>query len=114
MEHIRLAHKNDALAELFEQETENRISEEYTDQETKEILRNMLTDTDAAISYANRVREIKTAVKEEIEEELGFSVDVGFDPESNPTGVAARVEDLETATGELTEALEMILEGVTE
>ncbi len=114
MKHTKLFYKNGMIQSAFEQEVEKRIRAEYSERKEREILRNMLTDTDAAIAYVNRVREIKTAVKAEIEADLGFSVDVGFDPDAETSGVNARVDTLEATTGELNEALTMILEGVTE
>lgn len=114
MKHVKLFYKNGIIKSFFEQEVEKRIRLEYSERKEKEILRNMLTDTETAIAYVNRVREIKTAVKAEIEADLGFSVDVGFDPEAETKGVNARVETLEAITEDLGEALTMILDGVTE
>jgi hypothetical protein len=74
----------------------------------------MLTDTDAAVKYSKRVHEIKAEIKAAIEAVLGFPVDVGFDPKATTRGVSDRVDSLETTTDELTEALTMILKGVTE
>lgn len=114
MKYIKLAYKNGKIKEFFESESEKLIRAEYSEMAEKEIFRNMLTDTDRAIAYAKRVNEIKTAVKAEISSVLGFDVDVGFDPSASTNGVSDRVDSLETTTGELSEALNMILEGVTE
>ena len=114
MIHARLFYENGAIRALFDAEAERRIRAEYSEKREREILRGMLTDTDAAVTYARRMAEIKAEVKAEIEAELGFSVDVGFDPEEIKRGVADRVDDLETTTGELGEALTMILEGVVD
>lgn len=110
---IRLAYINGAIKQLFDHEVENRIHSEYSERTEKEIMRNMLTDTEAAISYINRVKEIKTQVKAEFEASLGVTVDVGFDPAVVTNGVSDRVDSLENTTDELNEALMMILEGVT-
>ena len=114
MKHIKLLYKNGAVKELFDDEVEKRVRAEYSEKREKEILRNMLVDTDTALSYMRRIVEIKTEVKAEIEAELGFAVDVGFDPDTANHGMADRVDSLETDTRELGEALTMILEGVTE
>lgn len=114
MEHIKLLYRNGAIKELFDHEVEKRVRAEYSERREKEILRNMLVDTDAALAYMRRIVEIKTEVKAAIEAELGFAVDVGFDPEEVKRGMADRVDSLETTTDELNEALTMILEGVTE
>lgn len=114
MKHIKLLYKNGAVKELFDDEVEKRVRAEYSEKREKEILRNMLVDTDTALSYMRRIVEIKTEVKAEIEAELGFAVDVGFDPDAANRGMADRVASLETDTRELGEALTMILEGVTE
>lgn len=114
MKYTKLFYKNGMIKEAFEHEAEKRIRSEYSERREREILRGMLTDTETAIAYVNRVHEIKAALKAEIEAELGFSVDVGFDPKAEQKGVNARVDTLEATTGELNEALTMILEGVTE
>ena len=114
MKYIKLAYKNGKIKEFFESESEKLIRAEYSEVAEKEIFRNMLTDTDRAIAYAKRVNEIKAAVKAEISSVLGFDVDVGFSPVSAANGVSDRIDSLETTTGELSEALNMILEGVTE
>lgn len=114
MKHIKLFYKNGAIKELFDNEVEKCTRAEYSERQEREILQNMLVDTDAAIAYIERINEIKTAVKTEIEEELGCSVDVGFDPSAERHGVTDRVDSLEDTTEELNEALTMILEGVTE
>lgn len=114
MKHIKLAYKNGKIKEYFEYETEKIIRAEYSEAEEKEIFRNMLTETDRAIAYAKRVNEIKTSAKAEISSVLGFDVDVGFVPATSENGVSNRVDNLEATTGELSEALNMILEGVTE
>lgn len=114
MNHIRLAYKNGIVKELFENEAERLIRAEYSERKEKEILRNMLTDTETAIAYVKRVHEIRCAVRAEICSVLGFEVDVGFDPNVTTKGVSERVDSLETTTDELSEALNMILEGVTE
>lgn len=107
MKYTRLAHKNGKIKEYFEYKVEKRTRVEYTPKKEKEILRNMLTDTDSAITYVNRVKEIKTSVRAKILSVLGFEVDVGFDPNATTNGISNQVS-------ELTEALNMILEGVTE
>lgn len=107
MKHIKLFYKNGIIKELFEQEAERRIRAEYSARKEKEILRNMLTDTSAAVAYIERINAIKAEVKAEIEEALGFSVDVGYTPDTNAESLPQRVD-------ELTEALTMLLEGVTE
>lgn len=114
MKHIKLFYRNDAIRALFDDEVEKRVRAEYSEKREKEIIRNMLIDTEAALMYMRRIVEIKTEVKAEIEAELGFAVDVGFDPEEVKRGMADRVETLEDDTKELNEALTMILEGVTE
>ena len=114
MKNVKLAYKNGVIKELFESESEKLIRAEYSERAEKEIFRNMLTDTDRAIAYIRRVNEIMTAVKAEISSALGFDVDVGFNPDATTNGVFNRVDELETTTGELSEALNMILEGVTE
>lgn len=114
MKHIELLYRNGAIKELFDHEVEKRVRAEYSERREKEILRNMLVDTDAALAYMRRIVEIKTEVKAEIEAELGFAVDVGFDPGAVRRGMADRVATLEDDTKELNEALTMILEGVTE
>lgn len=107
MKHVKLFHKNGAIKEFFERKAEKRIRSEYSERKEKEILRNMLTDTDTAVAYVNRVNEIKAELKAEIEAVLGFSVDVGFNPDAESESLPQRVD-------ELNEALTMILEGVTE
>jgi hypothetical protein len=107
MKNIMLFYKCGAIKDFFEKETEKRIRAEYSERVEKEILRNMLTDTDTAIAYVKRVNEIKTAVKAEITAVLDFDVDVGFDPNATTNGISNQVN-------ELSEALNMILEGVTE
>lgn len=114
MKHIKLFYRNGAIKTLFDTEVERRARDEYSEHREKEILRNMLVDTDAALAYMRRIVEIKTEVKAEIEAVLGFAVDVGFDPEEVKRGMADRVETLEDDTKELNEALTMILEGVVE
>lgn len=114
MKHIKLFYKNGAIKDLFGHEVEKRIRAEYSERQEREILRNMLTDTDTAVEYSKRVNEIKAEVKAEIEEALGFPVDVGFDPEAANKALTDRVGDLESSQTELNEALVMILEGVTE
>jgi hypothetical protein len=74
----------------------------------------MLTDPEAAVDYSKRVLAIKCEVKAENEQTLGFAVDVGFDPAAATKALTDRVGELENTTGELNEALTMILEGVTE
>ena len=107
MKHIRLANKNGRTKEYFDHKTEERVRAEYSEREEREILRNMLTDTDTAIDYVERVKAIKTEVKDEFSDVLGFDVDVGFDPDASTNGISHQVN-------ELSEALNMILEGVTE
>lgn len=107
MRYVRLAHKNGKIKEYFDHKTEECVSAEYSEREQKEILRNMLTNTDTAIAYAERVNEIKTDKKAEFSAVLGFDVDVGFDPDASRNGISDQVN-------ELSEALNMILEGVTE
>lgn len=107
MKHIKLAYKNGILKELFDNEVRERVRAEVGETEEREICLNMLTDTDRAIAYASRVHEIKTAVKAEISSVLGFDADVGFDPNARANGITDQI-------AELTEALNMILEGETE
>ncbi len=107
MKHIELAYKNGTIKDFFENEVDDRVSAEYPPKVEKGIVQNMLTDTDPAITYLNRVKEIKTAVKAEICSVLGFDVDVGFNPDVTTNGIYDQI-------GELSEALNMILEGVTE
>lgn len=114
MKNAVLYYKCGLIEDFFERKSEERIRAEFSEREEKEILRNMLTDTDTAIAYAERVHEIKTEVKAEISSVLGFDVDVGFDPDATTNGVSDRVDELENTTDELSEALNMILEGVTE
>jgi hypothetical protein len=114
MNNVKLFYKCGVIADYFESEREKRIRAEYSERKEKEILRNMLTDTETAVAYIKRVHEIGCAVKAEIESALGFAVDVGFDPDAKTKGVSERVDSLETTTDELAEALTMILEGVTE
>lgn len=114
MKHIRLFYKNGAIRTLFENEVEKRVRAEYSEKREREILSNMLVETDTAVAYVRRVSAIKAEVKTEIETELGVSVDVGFDPDAVKNGVADRVDSLEATAEELSEALTMILEGVTE
>lgn len=114
MKHIKLFYRNNAIKELFEHEVEQRVRAEYSEKREREILRNMLVDTDAAVAYTQRIKAIKSEVKAEIEAELGFAVDVGFNPGEEKRGVTDRVDSLETTTDELNEALTMILEGVVE
>ena len=114
MNFVKLAYKNGAIKQHFEHEVDKRIRDTYSEHEEKEIMRNMLTDTNTAINYIRHVNNIKTEVKAEIENILGFAVNVGFDPTTVTTGVSDRVDSLELTTKELIEALTMILEGVTE
>lgn len=114
MKNIRLFFVNGEIKEFFDAEVDRRVRQEYTVRQERELTRNMLTDPDAAVAYSVRVFEIKCEVKREIEEALGFSVDVGFDPEAAHRALTDRVGDLENTTGELNEALTMILEGVVE
>lgn len=114
MNNIRLAYKNGKIKEFFDREVEKRIRKMYSEGEEKKIFRNMLTDTDTAIAYVKRVNEIKTDVRAEICSILGFDVDVGFDPNAITNGVPDRIDELENTTEELSEALNMILEGATE
>ena len=114
MKNAMLYYKCGVIADYFEKESEKRIRAEYSERKEKEILRNMLTDTETAIAYVKRVHEIRCAVRAEIFDVLGFEVDVGFDPNATTKGVSERVDSLETTTDELSEALNMILEGVTE
>ena len=114
MNFVKLAYKNGAIKQLFEHEVDNRIRGLYSERREKEIMRNMLTDTETAINYIKHVNAIKTEVKAELEKTLGFAVDVGFEPDAVTSGVSDRVDSLEVTTGELNEALTMILEGVTE
>ena len=114
MNFVKLAYKNGAIKQHFEHVVDNRIRETYSERREKEIMRNMLTDTETAINYIKHVNKIKTEVKAELETALGFAVDVGFDPDVVTSGVSDRVDSLEVTTGELNEALTMILEGVTE
>ncbi len=114
MKNAMLFYKCGVIKDFFERKVEKCTRAEYSERKEKEILWNMLTDTDAAIAYVKRVHEIKTAVRAEICSVLGFDVDVGFDPNATTNGVSDRINSLETTTDELSEALTMILEGVTE
>lgn len=114
MKHIKLFYKNGAIKELFDWEADRRLLAEYSERKQREIARNMLTNPDAAVELSKRWVEIQTEVKAEIEAVLGFSVDVGFDPSAATKALTDRVGDLESSQTELTEALTMILEGVTE
>jgi 2-phospho-L-lactate guanylyltransferase (CobY/MobA/RfbA family) len=107
LKNLELYIKNGIIRDFFQKETEHRIRQEWSEREEKDILRNMLTDTDTAVAYVRRVNEIKSEVKAEIETALGFSVDVGFDPDAESESLPQRVD-------ELNEALTMILEGVTD
>lgn len=113
MRFVKLAYLNGVIKEFFEEEVDKRIRKTYKERREKEILRNMLTDTDTAIKYIKHVNEIQTEVKAEIEAILGFAVDVGFEPKETKA-MPERVDSLEATTGELNEALTMILEGVIE
>lgn len=114
MRFVKLAYLNGVIKEFFEEEVDKRIRKTYKERREKEILRNMLTDTDTAIKYIKHVNEIQTEVKAEIEDILGFAVDVGFEPKADLKAMPERVESLEATTGELNEVLTMLLEGVTE
>lgn len=114
MRFVKLAYLNGVIKEFFEEEVDKRIRKTYKERKEKEILRNMLTDTDTAIAYVKHVNEIQTEVKAEIEAILGFAVDVGFEPKADLKAMPERVDSLEETTDELNEALTMILEGVTE
>jgi hypothetical protein len=87
MRNVTLFYKCGAIKDFFDKETEKRIRAEYSALKEKEILRNMMTDTDAAVAYAKRVEEIKAEVKVEIEKSLGKTVEVGFDPTLPPNGI---------------------------
>ena len=114
MKNAKLFYMNGEIRSLFDGEVDRRVRLEYSARAEREITRNMLVDPDAAVKYAKRVLEIKCSVLAEIEAALGFAVDVGFDPTAATRALTDRVVDLESATGELNEALTMILEGVTE
>lgn len=114
MNFVKLAYKNGAIKQHFEHEVDKRIRDAYSERREKEIMRNMLTDTQTAINYIKHVNNIKAEVKAEIEAALGFAVNVGFDPAAVTSGMSDRVDSLEDTTKELNEALTMILEGVTE
>lgn len=94
MRNAVLYYKCGVIKDFFEKEVERRTNVEYNERKRKEILDNMLTDTDSAIAYAMRVHEIKVAVKADIESVLGFSVDVGFDPSHSPNGIVHNVNAL--------------------
>lgn len=96
MNYIRLAYKNGVIKEYFEQEVEKLVRAECSVRKEKEILNNMLTDTDTAIAYATRIKEIKTAVKAEFESVLGMAVDVGFDSSDSSFGL---VQNFNTLAG---------------
>ena len=87
MKHIKLAHKNGMIKRFFEVETEKRIRAEVSESEEKEILQNVLTNTDVAVAYATRIRAIKAEVKAEFESALGEPVDVGFEPYVSSFGI---------------------------
>ena len=70
MKHIELLYRNGAIKDLFEHVVETRVRAEYSERQEKEILRNMLVDTDAALAYMRRIVEIKTEVKAEIEQKI--------------------------------------------
>ena len=110
----RLADKNGRIIDAYHVEVVRRVRVAYSAKQEKDILRNMLTDTDAAVAYAEHVRAVKAEVKAEIESVLGHSVDVGFDPKQPDSGVTHRVENLEASTEELSDALNMNREGVGE
>ena len=91
MDDIRLADKNGALKEYFDYVVKSRISSEIGENEEKAILQNALVDTDRAIAYSDRIKEIKAEEKARFESVLGKTVDVGFDPDHSPGGIVQNV-----------------------
>lgn len=114
MRNTKLFWINGEIRSLFDAEVDRRVRLEYSARAEREITRNMLTDPEAAVKYSKRVLAIMCEVKAEIEQTLGFAVDVGFDPAAATKALTDRVGDLENSQSELNEALTMILEGVTE
>lgn len=107
MNKAKLYHMNGEIKSLFESEVNKRVRKEYPVSVERVITQNILTDPERAVQYSKRILAIKCEVKAEIETALGFSVDVGFEPETERKALPERVEELD-------EALTMILEGVTE
>lgn len=94
MKYLELAYKNGTIKEFFLSEAENRVKEVYSERAQNEIAQNMLVDTDRAVKFLSKVNEVKAALKAEIEERLGVSVDVGFEPDADTFGIVQNVNAL--------------------
>lgn len=114
MKNAMLFYKNGEIVSFFERVVDERVGKQYSQRQVKKITQNILTDPDAAVEYSTFCFRTQCEVKAEIEQTLGFAVDVGFDPDAATKALTDRVGDLENSQSELNEALTMILEGVTE
>ncbi len=95
---LALAYKNGAIKAFFDHETESRLRVDYTEKQEKEILRNMLTDGDAVERYLARLKEIRGAVRKEMEESIGAELFVDEGGPRTETGVLHRMSAVESAT----------------
>lgn len=91
---ILLSYKNGTIRDLFEYEVERRIRAEYTKQQETDIMRHVLTNSDEATRYAERIKNIQDAVKSEIDAALGEDVDVGYRSGAATEGVAYIIDSL--------------------
>lgn len=95
---MMLSHKNGADKRFYWTETERRIREKYSEEDERNLLRNMLTDGDAVEQYLADLAEIKRAVKAEMEASLGEIPDVPREDLTGKTGVIHRMSAMESAT----------------
>lgn len=95
--HVILAYRNGVIKQYFAQETENMIRKKYSANAEKELLRNMLTDSDSVLTYLEYIHGVRKAVKVEMEDIIGHEIDVGIDVDIKHDGIIHRVETIEPA-----------------
>ena len=94
--YIELAYRNGVIDAYIDAETEERLSNEYSKRQKNNILSNMLTDTDSAMTYLNRKKELRLVVKNEVEAFLGVSLD---DIANNETINSSLVDNFNSLVG---------------
>lgn len=94
MRNAKLFWLNGEIRSLFDAEVDRRVRLEYSARAEREITRNMLTDTDAALAYLKRLDAIEREVMAEIENALGEPVEVGFEPTHSPSGIVQNFNTL--------------------